>query len=84
MSTPLMTIATTEGKIPMPSKNNWHPLQIAGLALLSISLVFSLLLFALQMDAVLGVVVGCAITGLVLSTVGFALTKRARTRHDSH
>ncbi len=67
----------------MPAKNNWHPLQIAGFALLSSSLVFSVLLFALQMDALFGVIVGCAVTGLALSTVGFVLTRRASPRHDS-
>ena len=67
----------------MPAKNNWHPLQIAGLALLSSSLVFSVLFFALQMDALLGVIVGCAATGLALSTVGSVLTKRACPHHDS-
>ena len=67
----------------MPAKNNWHPLQIAGLALFSSSLVFAVLLFALRMDAFFGVTIGCAVTGLALSTVGFVMTKRARPHHDS-
>ena len=61
----------------MPAPNSWHPLQIVGLALLTSSLVFAILMFAIPMTAFYGVVVGCAITGLILATVGFGLKKRA-------
>lgn len=62
----------------MSSRPNWHPLSLVGAVLLLCSVVFAVLSFSLQASGFMGVMVGCAGTGIALSVVGFVLNGRMK------
>ncbi len=63
----------------MTAKQRWHPLHMVGVVLLINSVVFSALTFVFHLDGFLGVLIGCAGTGIAVTITGFVLPDRSMT-----